>query len=189
MGWPMGATTLARLAPKVVVEKRSPNYSSRLASISLIVLHSTESHNVPNSASDLAGVASWFANPASQVSAHVIVDADGHSARCVSDKHKAWHCMGYNSPALGIEQVGHASQPNWERPEWVEAARWIAQWSHEHHVPIRRARVFLGRVIRSGVTTHKKLGVYGGNHEDPGVRYPLRRVLKMARKIKRERYG
>lgn len=181
--------TIERLQPKVVVNEPSPNWSNRLTPISLIVLHDTESKNYPNSAKDLEGVAGWFANPASQVSAHVIVDSDGQSARCVADQNKAWHCAGYNSPALGIEQCGFAEQAFWSRTEWMESARWIAQWSHEFHIPIRRAIVSNGVVIQSGVTTHRKLGAVGGGHVDCGLHYPLRKVIKQARHIKRLRYA
>lgn len=180
---------IERTTPDVVVNQISPNQSARTSSISLIVLHSTESHNYPHSVTDLNGVAGWFASAASQVSAHVIVDADGHSARCVEDKDKAWHCLSFNSAALGVEQVGFASQSHWDRSEWMETARWIAQWSHEHGIPIRRAITVGGNVVRSGVTTHKKLGIYGGGHVDPGAKYPLRKVLKQARHIKKLRYG
>jgi N-acetyl-anhydromuramyl-L-alanine amidase AmpD len=178
-----------RLHPEVVVRERSPNFSSRSTSISLIVLHSTESANVPNSATDLAGVAGWFANPAAEVSAHVITDADGHSARCVADDLKAWHCAAYNSAALGIEQIGRAAQSKWDHQEWIETARWIAYFSQTHGVPIRRARVAGGRVLRSGVITHHRLGAAGGGHVDPGAGYPLGSVLRAARRLKKARYG
>lgn len=177
-----------RLHPNVTVNRPSPNHSARFTDISLIVLHSTESDNIPSSSADLEGVASWFANPAAQVSAHVITDADGNSARCVPDHLKAWHCAAYNSPALGIEQIGRAAQTHWDRDEWMETCRWIAQWSHFYRIPIRRAIVSGGRILRSGVTTHKKLGALGGGHVDPGPSYPLGKVLKQARHIKWLRY-
>jgi N-acetyl-anhydromuramyl-L-alanine amidase AmpD len=158
-----------------------------MSPISLIVIHSTESHNRPGTG-DLEGVAGWFANPAAQASAHVITDADGQSARCVPDSTKAWHCVSYNSPALGIEQVGQAAQGSWAEAEWTETARWVAQWSHDHNIPIRRALVVGGRVLRSGVTTHHRLGTFGGGHFDPGPKYPMRKMLRKAREIKRARY-
>jgi N-acetyl-anhydromuramyl-L-alanine amidase AmpD len=177
-----------RLNPEIPVRHISPNTSARSTGISLIVLHSTESSNLPGSA-DLQGVADWFANPTSQVSAHVITDDDGHSARCVADRDKAWACVEFNSPSLNIEQIGRAAQSHWSRREWLETARWIAQWSHEHHIPIRRAEVAGAYVIRSGVTTHAALGAAGGGHHDPGPDYPLEEVLHEARRIKRLRYG
>jgi len=177
-----------RLHPDVVLKHYSPNVSERVAPISLIVLHSTESANVPDSASDLAGVAGWFAEEASQVSAHVITDADGHSARCVPDRLKAWACMAFNSASLNIEQIGAAAQSSWERREWLETARWIAQWSHAYHVPIRLGEVRGEAVTRSGIVTHKMLGISGGGHVDPGEGYPLADVLEEATRIKRKKF-
>jgi N-acetylmuramoyl-L-alanine amidase-like protein len=177
-----------RIRPNVVLRENVINQSDRTAGVplNLIVLHSTESHNRPGD-SDLAGVAGWFDNPAAQASSHVIVDADGSSARCVPDDRKAWTCEAYNSASLNIEQIGFASQgrKGWRRNwrELRETARWIARWSRQHRIPIRRAHVANGVVTRSGVTTHAKLGSAGGGHHDPGD-YPFRRVLLLARLYK-----
>lgn len=171
--------------PHVVLTRISPNRSVRGAKIELIVLHSTESANIESSSADLAGVAGWFANPSSQVSSHVITDADGDSARCVPDKDKAWHSSAYNSASLGIEQIGRASQSIWGSAELHETARWIARWSKEHGVPIRHGSVSGGRVTRSGVVTHADLGVPGGGHTDPGAAYPLGQVLELAKTYRR----
>lgn len=173
-----------RLNPRVVVNERSPNVSERSTSISLIVLHSTESANAAGD-KDLQAIADWFANPIAEVSAHVVVDGDGNSARCVPDVLKAWACVEYNSPSLNIEQIGHAAQTSWGEAECEETARWIAHWSKAHRIPIRRAWVAGGRVLRSGVTTHRKLGAAGGGHTDPGEHYPMEHVLRLAREFKR----
>ena len=177
-----------RVKPDVTVRIASPNQSDRTTPVSLIVLHSTESDNREGSG-DLQSIAQYFSTSSAEASSHVIVDDEGHSARCVPDARKAWTCVSYNSLSLNIEQIGRASQPKWSEAEYRECARWIAQWSHEHRIPIRRAITSGGRVLRSGVTTHKKLGPLGGGHSDPGPNYSLRHVLKLARRIKRERYG
>ncbi len=173
-----------RLRPRVRLRTSSPNVSERLSvPLNLLVLHSTESHNRPGD-SDLAGVAGWFDNPSADASCHVVVDADGHSARCVPDRLKAWQVGTYNSAALGIEQIGFASQ-GWFawRKSWRqmrESARWLAHWSIRYGIPLRRATVAGGAVVRSGVTTHAELGVEGGGHHDPGP-FPFHRVLWLAR--------
>ena len=169
-----------RIKPHVVVTKYSPNQSARTSKPSLIVLHSTEGHNRPG-VSDLQGLGGWFANSASQVSSHVATDADGYSARFVKDDRKAWHCGAYNGVSLGIEQVGQAAQTSWDRDEYRETARWIARWSKQHGIPIRRGRVLNGRVLLSGVVTHAQLGHSGGDHHDPGKGYRLKDVLALAR--------
>lgn len=171
--------------PSVVLTRISPNRSARTTGpIRLIVLHSTESDNIEASEADLAGVAGWFANPASQVSSHVITDADGHSARCVPDEDKAWHSAAYNSASLGIEQIGRASQAVWGTSELQETARWIAKWSREHGIPIQHGAVSGGLVTRPGVVTHADLGYAGGGHTDPGSGYPLGAVIEQAKRLK-----
>lgn len=178
-----------RLRPKVVVRRPSPNYSARSAPISLIVLHSTESHN-RKGASDLEAIAGLFANPGFDASSHVTVDADGHSARHVNDEAKAWTVGNLNSPSLNIEQIGFAAQgrASWRecRHELRETARWIARWSIRHGVPIRKAKLTTsGSVIRSGVTTHAYCSTHGAGttHWDPGA-YPMGYVLWLARGFK-----
>lgn len=170
-----------RLKPNVIKTYDSPNKSTRSDDIGIIVLHSTESHNVPGP-QDLYGTASWLINPVAQASCHVIVDGNGNSVRIVKDEDKAWHCAEYNSVALGIEQIGFASygKLNWikKRKELEECARWLAHWSIKHDIPLRHSKI-------NGVCMHKELGVRGGNHTDPG-KYPIDKVLSKARKFKRK---
>lgn len=181
-----------RLHPNVVVRHYSPCQSDRdSVPLNLIVLHDTEGANVPDSTSDLAGLGSFFGNLSTQASAHVATDSDGNSARYVSDRRKAWHCMAYNSASLGIEQLGFASQ---SRTTWLknwrqlrETARWIAYWSHRYGIPVRKGSVSGGAVTRSGVLRHMDLGATGGGHSDPGSAYPFNRVLWLARAYKAAR--
>lgn len=176
-----------RIHPNVVVRHYSPNQSERTGvPINLIVLHDTEGANLPGSTADLAGLGSWFANSSAQASSHVATDGDGNSARFVSDRKKAWHCMAYNSASLGIEQIGFASQSRsqWSWRQLRETARWIAYWSIKHGIPIRKGAVSGGTVTRAGVLRHMDLGAIGGGHSDPGSGYPFGRVLLLARAYK-----
>lgn len=158
----------------------------------LIVLHDTESHDRAG-ISDLQGLVNYFDQPSTQASSHVIVDGEGHSARCVSDSEKAWHCMDFNSISLGIEQIGFATftQAIWSRRKRTQlrkTAQYIAYWSHSYGIPIQRAVVGVGGAVhRSGITTHAALGASGGGHHDPGKGYPLALVLRMANYYKK--YG
>lgn len=182
-----------RLHPNVVVRHRSPCQSERTPGVrlNLITLHDTEGANIKGVA-DLAGLGNFFGDIDAQASSHVATDSDGNSARFVSDRMKAWHCSGYNSASLGIEQLGFASQT---RATWLknfrqlrETARWIAWWSKRYGIPIRRARVSGGVVTRSGVIRHMDLGSIGGGHSDPGSNYPFNRVLLLARAYKLARF-
>jgi N-acetylmuramoyl-L-alanine amidase-like protein len=174
---------MIRARPKVVIRELSPNHYAGGIDPEIIAIHDTESES-------LSGVVSWFADPASQVSAHVVTDKTGHSARCVRDVDAAWHVEAFNGVALGIEQTGYASfgVSGWlgRRRELHETSRWIAYWSKRHGIPIRAAVVDTksANVISPGVTMHKLLGAAGGGHHDPGA-YPFKRVLRWARFYRR----
>lgn len=170
-----------RIHPNVVVRRASPNYSSRSTPISLIVVHATVSTNVQGSIADLAAIGEFFSHPSTQASSHVCTDGDGNSARFVRDHDKAWHCAGYNSPALGIEQIYYEGRDVWRAAEYDETARWVARWSILYGIPIRKGAVSGGAVIRSGVVRHSELGAIGGGHSDPGVHFDMHRCLERAR--------
>lgn len=149
------------------------NQSARGAKPSLIVLHSTESHNRIG-VSDLQANVSWFDNPSSQASSHVIVDGEGISARCVPDARKAWTQSAFNSVALSVEQIGFAAQAQWPDAQLRKTAQYVAYWSSKYGIPLERSTV-------RGVCEHSSLGAAGGGHHDCGQNYPFDRVLTMAR--------
>jgi hypothetical protein len=179
-----------RVKPKVVVRHQSPNcYASGIERVLLFVLHDTEGQNKFKSVEDLEGLGDFFAQASTEAASQVAVDGDGWSARFVPDRSAAWHVAAFNRVALGIEQIGFAAQGKWTRAERREAARWIAQWSHEHGVPIRRGKVSGDTVARSGVVRHSDLGAAGGGHSDPGPHYNVASVIRWARLFKALRYG
>lgn len=171
-----------RVMPHVEVRHLVHAFSSRHGTkIELMVVHDTEG---PNRAglSDLIGLGNYFDRAGSQESSTVATDAEGNSARYVRDDDKAWHVAYYNPWALGIEQIGFASQGVWPVLQVRETARWLAYWSHLHGIPIRKGRVTVdGRIITSGVVRHSELGNLGGGHHDPGTPYPLHDCMEMAR--------
>ena len=142
----------------------------------LIVLHDTEGANITG-VRDLQGLAGWFDNPAAQASSHVAVDAEGISARFVSDAAKAWHCAAFNSVSLGIEQVGFASQKTWPDAQLRKTAQYVAYWAKRYGIPITHS-------TGAGVCMHSDLGTAGGGHHDPGGGFPFDRVLDLARDYK-----
>src|SRR3954470_4414844 len=106
----------------------SPNYSGRgLTGIKMVVLHDTEG--------SYDGAISWFKNPSSQVSAHVVLREDGREAtQMVAYGNKAWHCADFNSESLGLEMAGVASK-GFSSDELRVAARIIAFFLHQYHLP------------------------------------------------------
>jgi hypothetical protein len=173
--------TRTRIRPHLVVDHPSPNLSTRGgAHPTLIVIHATAGHNRPG-ISDLTNLGGWFGQRSSEVSAHVGVDNEAHSARYVSDFDKAWHCAAYNRLALGIEQVMPGDGSEITRDMYRETARWVALWSKAHNIPIHKASVRDGAVLRAGVIRHSELGALGGNHGDPGRGYDMHAMLSLAR--------
>lgn len=175
-----------RIYPNIDVRMPSPFKSSRGGQkIRLIVVHATASRNQKGLA-DLRAIGGWFQNPAAQVSAHACTDNEGNSARYVRDEDKAWHCGNYNGVSLGIEQVLPGNGTQITDAMYRETARWLALWSKRHGIRLRKGRVVGGRVILGGVVRHSDLGISGGNHSDPGPNYNLARVLKYARRYRRQ---
>lgn len=175
--------------PHERVVHRVRNRSSRNGTTpSLIVIHSTEGQDLPNTTRDLEGLGNWFDNPSAQASSHVGVDGDGYSALYVPDDLKAWTCAYFNGVSLNIECIGRASQPKalWEKAQYVKVAQYIAYWSDKYGIPIRKGAVTRdGRVSRSGVIRHSDLGRLGGDHHDPGANFDLARVNDFARNFKK----
>lgn len=76
----------------------SPNFwaGRQGNAIKAIVLHGTAG----------GGAVQWFANPASQVSAHYVVDVDGSITQCVREADSAWHA------GVVTANSAYAGQPN-----------------------------------------------------------------------------
>lgn len=173
-----------RNMPRVIVRDLTTSKSSRGgAKPSLMVLHTTQGvMRLKDRAAFWDGV---------EASANVGVGSrlkneGAVSARYVLDSQKAWTQAFYNPVSLSIEIEGFAEQPSWPDATVNEVARWLAHWSLKHDIPLRRGRVFGGRVLRSGVVSHKQLGFLGGGHSDPG-RFPIRKAIKQAKKFKATR--
>ena len=166
----------------------SPNRSSRGGvKPRLLVLHITVSHNRPGLA-DLDGILSFFQNPATQASSHIVIDREGHDGRCVRDADKAWTQAAYNPQSLSIELIefNHLlTRKEWlskERGPQLEcAAKWLAHWSHLYGIPLRESR-------SSGVCQHRDLGAAGGGHVDCSPGFPIDHVITRAKQIREARF-
>ncbi len=101
----------------LVIEKRpSPNHSSRRgATVDVILLHHT-------AGSDGQKDVEWLCNPASQVSAHYLVDRDGTLYQLVEEDRAAWHAgqcalrgeaTNMNTRSIGVEisNKGDGAEP------------------------------------------------------------------------------
>jgi N-acetylmuramoyl-L-alanine amidase len=94
-----------------ILDRPSPHHSPRGGGQvpKLVVLHDT-------TAVTAASTLGWFADPASAVSAHYLVDRDGTLYRCVEEARSAWHAgvsawegrSAVNTWSIGIELVHRA---------------------------------------------------------------------------------
>ena len=148
-----------------------------------VVLHDTESHDA-RGIRDLTGIVNYWHNAGQGLGAHVIVDKDANSALCANPDRICWHVAHRNTGALGIEIVGFArfSPSIWfVRPRQLQkVARWLAWFNKKYGIPL---------VLNPehGVTTHRiQSKVYGGDHYDPGVWFPLKYVLREAQRYRKE---
>lgn len=156
---PAGAASALALPPLKRVS--SPNFSTRGGrAVDLIVVHDCEGSYV--------GSIAWFANPASQVSAHIILREDGAEAvQMVDFANKAWHAVAFNPRSIGIEMAGFATK-GFGAPEWQVAANIVAYLLHEFQIPCQWSHGGLG----PGFTSHFDLGAAGGGHRDPTTDTP-----------------
>lgn len=85
--------------PPIKAFIQSPNHSNRAgADIDTIVVHYTTAGNVQSTINH-------FLNPASEVSAHYIIDKNGDIYQMVKDGDKAFHATRANRTSIGIEHV------------------------------------------------------------------------------------
>lgn len=151
----------------------------------MIVLHDTEGANIDHSARDLLGLYGFFDKLSTQASSTVATDNDGQSIRMMPDAAKPWSNMFYNPWTLSIEMV-HRNGESYTDAIYDETARWVALWSRRHGIPIRRGSVSKdGRILKSGVFTHKQLGHLGGDHQDPIPPFDVNRLLRRARHFRK----
>jgi N-acetylmuramoyl-L-alanine amidase len=157
----------------------SPNRGVReYDPIDTVVIHAT-------AGSSTQGAVSWFKNPKSGASAHVIIPDNERpgeppqSIVMVRNEDKAWHVrrsirfpidgqVDTNSRSLGIEIV-NTGETDDTFSDWqvAEAARWVQHWRGVF--PIRF------------VCTHAFLDP--ARRRDPGANFPWERFLNLVRKI------
>lgn len=82
----------------------SPNHGGIRLITRGCVLHSTRG-GAQTVEAEYTATLHWFANPAAQVSAHIVIAANGEIARCIEEDLVAWHDPSSNATMLGVELV------------------------------------------------------------------------------------
>ena len=147
-------------------------------SIDLIVIHTMESPDKPDTAER---VAAWFAGSnAPRASAHYCLDVDS-TIQQVRDRDVAWHAPGANHNGIGIEHAGYAKQ---SAKDWKNAynqamlsrsAQLVARLCKEYNIPIERRTADELKSKMRGICGHVDVTnafSKGIGHWDPGPSWP-----------------
>jgi N-acetylmuramoyl-L-alanine amidase len=149
-------------------ERPSPNHGPRSAgaAIDMLVLHYT---GMPTA----SGALDRLCDPATEVSAHYVVDEDGTVWRLVAEDRRAWHAgrafwkgeTDINSRSIGIELVNPGHGPDYRsfpEPQMAALIRLCREILVRHPIPSHRV---LGH---SDVAPDRKI--------DPGELFDWRRL-------------
>lgn len=136
----------------------SPNHNARQAPIDMIVLHYTHMDK-------LREVLDKLCDPASEVSAHFVVDIDGRIFQLVGEERRAWHAgvsswqgrRDVNSRSIGIEIMNNGAQP-FTREQLISVVAICRKMMDKHDIPPHH------------VVGHSD--VAPGRKEDPGPYFP-----------------
>jgi N-acetylmuramoyl-L-alanine amidase len=119
----------------IILDRPSPHHSRRPTgvAIDLIVLHTT--------GGSCASALAWFADPASFVSAHYVIDMDGTGYRCVPESRQAWHAgvsewegiPHVNGFSLGIELAGRGG--DYPAAQLEAGAELVAELMLRYRIP------------------------------------------------------
>jgi hypothetical protein len=127
----------------------SPNHGGARALTIGCVLHATRGGAATPDA-EFRGTLAWFTSTKSQVSAHVVIAADGTIAECVDPTLIAWHARSYNATHLGLEFVQARAGDSITDAQYRSAGWWLAQMSRRFNFPLDDARLPEHREIPPG---------------------------------------
>lgn len=122
-----------------ITTRFSPNHNERAHPISLIILHITEMETAEDALARLQ-------DPESNVSAHYLIDENGHIIQLVPDHCRAWHAglsawenwdHSVNSCSLGIELANKGpekGQTHFEKAQIEALLRLLRALVEAHHI-------------------------------------------------------
>lgn len=168
----------------VRVWKPSPNYSASRSRNQLVVVHTSEGATTESS------LANFLANPAKEVSYHVIYDNYGDPnivTECVHRNNKSWSAVNANDWGVhGCCCTPEGASANWSRQQWEsqiimlsKCAAWISEECQFYGIPLTKVNASDIQAGKKGVCGHKdctEAGA-GGSHFDPGNNFPWDIVL------------
>lgn len=156
--------------------------------VSLIVMHTMESPEKPDTAES---VAAWFAVGPAKSSVHYCTDTNS-SVRCVKETDTAWHSGHWptNLRSIGIELAGQAGQTkaqwhdSYSVNELKQAARLVALLVRRYNIPILHLSPKQLAAGGSGICGHVDVTAafnVAGGHTDPGPNFPWADFLQLVK--------
>jgi len=130
---------------------------------------------------------SWFKNPISDASSHVVsgFNGDTHFVM-VSDEDIAWTAGNweFNKKSLQRENEGFASRGGWPESFYVSGGHWVAHHFTKFRIPFQygfRAVGRKGSAYRAGLIGHIHVP-WPSTHVDPGPHFNYEKLMYYARK-------
>jgi LysM repeat protein len=143
--------------PPIKAFIQSPHHSSRAgADIDTIFVHYT-------TAGTFESTKNHFLNPASEVSAHYIIDKNGDIYQMVQDADKAWHASSANQTSIGIEHVAKVGDRLTAAQEKssVNLIKWLMT---EYKIPKENIKAH-----KQVISTSCPGNIFGDDSEDTNV--------------------
>lgn len=144
------------------------------------VVHDTECGDLPGT-QEITGVVNFWRRQNQGLGAELMIDADGNSGLCANPDEICWAVAGRNTGSFHVELIGWAKLKRWQwlkrRRQLDKLARWMAWMDLEYGIDLRRDPDY-------GWSGHRDQP--HANHSDPGPGFPWDKVLRSARKYRRE---
>lgn len=145
--------------PIIVPNFTSPNHGGKRAKTLGVVIHATLSTKNISVQEEYESTINYFQNPASEVSAHVIVGPQGQVHRSVHPDLIAWHALQANQTHWGLEMAKSHVTDKIEPAILDRAAKETADFCVLNNIPIRWD-------AHNGIEEHRNIP--GNNHQDVG---------------------
>lgn len=140
------------------------HYGPRINTVGIIV-HSTRG-GASSQEREYQATCAWFANPASQVSAHRVIGFDGNGAICVADDRIAWHAGPFYNPSyLGVELTQPTINDDYSAAQYDSLRQLLKWWCTKYNIPFDR----------NFIKGHDEISLV---KSDPGHKFDWSRIFK-----------
>ena len=157
---PIGQQTVPPNEPEapddmpIVIDAPSPNHAGTRFQTVGCVIHSTRG-GASSLHNEFVGTLNHFMNPASEVSAHIVIAADGTIAKVVDPDLVAFHAGQHNHTHLGIELVQPRLGDEITDAQYRSCAIWLKEMSERFGFALERGNLPEHRETTQGASVGK----------------------------------